>query len=371
MQEFDDEEDLKSALAERANVIDEAETDDSSAPQTYNISSYGADMDVDGLVKRLNRGDIFIPPFQRDYVWSINDASRFVESLLLGLPVPGVFLAKDQDTGKSLVIDGQQRLKTLQFYFQGDFNPKPDRKVRRVFKLINVQEQFEGRGYEDLDERDRVRLNDSIIHATIVKQESPSGDDTSVYHVFERLNTGGRKLMPQEIRTAIFHGSLMDMLRELNRNKAWRELFGPESNRLKDRELILRFIALLHDGSNYSKPMGEFLNRFARRHRHPEQSFLDSCGSLFCSTIETVFASLGKNAFRPERALNAAVFDAVMVSLANRTKQGLANDHDNVKNTYEALLADNDFKSSVSDGTSDTANVEKRLLIAAKFFGRF
>ena len=86
-------------------------------------SSYGADYPVDGLVKRINAEDIYIPEFQRGYVWSLNQASRFIESLLLGLPVPGIFVAKDEETKKLLVIDGQQRLKSLQFFYNGMFRP--------------------------------------------------------------------------------------------------------------------------------------------------------------------------------------------------------------------------------------------------------
>ena len=363
MYEYDDE-DLKASQAENDNVLDEAAKDEDSPPLAYNISSYGADMDVDGLVKRLNRGDIFIPPFQRDYVWNLSDASRFVESLLLGLPVPGVFLAKDPESGKSLVIDGQQRLKTLQFFFDGDFNPRPDRKNRRIFKLTNVQPQYEGKEYKDLDERDRVRLNDSIIHATIVKQESPVGDDTSVYHVFERLNTGGRKLMAQEIRTAIFHGPLMDLLRDLNQYPAWRSIFGTESNRLKDRELILRFFALHFGWESYSKPMGEFLNKFSKSQRFISAERLAQCATLFKSTIDLISEAIGKTAFRPERSLNAAVFDAVMVSVARRIEAGGKPSKDAFKNAYESLLQNPDFKAAISDGTSDNANVERRFSIA-------
>src|SRR5687768_3267101 len=96
-------------------VVDESE-DDSLVPEvTYDVSSYGSDMDVEGLVRRLQSGDILIPPFQRDYVWKQAEASRFIESLLLGLPVPGVFFATEPETNKFLVIDGQQRLKSLQF----------------------------------------------------------------------------------------------------------------------------------------------------------------------------------------------------------------------------------------------------------------
>lgn len=85
----------------------------------YLISSYGADYPVDGLVQRIQREDIYVPPFQRNFVWSHAQASRFVESMLLGLPVPGIFLFKEPDTQKLLVVDGQQRLRSLQWFYEG------------------------------------------------------------------------------------------------------------------------------------------------------------------------------------------------------------------------------------------------------------
>lgn len=362
--------DLKDIEEEQKNVLDDADMDETSAPQTYNISSYGADFDVDGLVKRINRGDIFIPSFQRDYVWNLSDASQFIESLLLGLPVPGIFLAKDRDSNKSLVIDGQQRLKSLQFFYDEDFNPKPDQNKRRVFKLLNVQPQFEGKTFKNLDEKDKVRLNDSIIHATVIKQESPEGDDTSVYHVFKRLNTGGRKLMPQEIRTAVSHGKLIELLRQLNATAEWRDIFGKESNRLKDQEMILRFLALYLTKSNYVKPMYEFLNKFNEKNRNPNQEFMSRCTHLFTQTIQVVHKSIGNEAFRPERTLNAAVFDSVMVGLAKRLGSGGDVSVKTVKDTYDALLADSEFKSVISSSTSDASNVSKRLELAiARFAG--
>lgn len=360
--------DLKDIEEERKNVIDDASNDETSAPQTYNISSYGADFDVDGLVKRMRRGDIFIPPFQRDYVWNLSDASRLIESLLLGLPVPGIFLAKDIDTNKSLVIDGQQRLKSLQFFYDGYFNPKPEQKARRVFKLLNVQPQFEGKTYDELDEKDKVRLNDSIIHATVIKQESPDGDDTSVYHVFERLNTGGHKLMPQEIRTAIFHGNLVEMMRELNATKDWRNIFGKESNRLKDQELILRFLAMFYNGSTYTKPMNEFLNKFSKINRNQTPEFNQQCAEIFRQTIELVHRAIGASAFRPERALNAAVFDSVMVGLAKRLQRDENISLEALKEAYEELLLNPEFKAATSDSTSDVNNVSKRLNLATTKF---
>ena len=156
---------LSNPLINDESLVDEI------VPRTrYEITSFGADYDVAGLVNRLKRGDIFIPSFQRDYVWKLPEASRFIESLLLGLPVPGVFLARELSTNKLLVIDGQQRLKTLQFFYQGFFNPKESEKTHRVFKLIKVLPQFEGLTYETLPERDRIHLDDYILHATVIKR---------------------------------------------------------------------------------------------------------------------------------------------------------------------------------------------------------
>jgi uncharacterized protein with ParB-like and HNH nuclease domain len=124
-------------VAPQDEVIEEVGIDDEVEPVvSYEVTSYGADPEVEVLVNRLNRGDIYIPPFQRDYVWKQPEASRFIESLLLGLPVPGIFLAVDPASGKQIVIDGQQRLKTLQFFFSGYFNPKPGEASKRVFNLI-------------------------------------------------------------------------------------------------------------------------------------------------------------------------------------------------------------------------------------------
>ena len=223
---------LESEKDELLNVEDEASQDDTVIPEHYDITSYGADFDVEGLVKRMKRGDIFVPEFQRGYVWPQQMASRFIESLLLGLPVPGIFLARENKSNRLIVIDGQQRLRTLAYFYEGFFHQKADTVSRRIFKLNRVQPEFEGCTYESLTEQDRIKLNDSIIHATVVKQESPKDGDTSMYHIFERLNNGGLKIAPQEIRTAIYHGDMIDtqlatfLLRQRKPNKAHEAVFA-------------------------------------------------------------------------------------------------------------------------------------------------
>ncbi len=332
-------------------------------PFIYSITSYGADYPVDALVKRLDKKDVFIPPFQRGYVWTLRQASRFVESLLLGLPVPGIFLAKEKESQKLLVIDGHQRLKTLQYFYQGDFKGKGE-----GFLLKEVQDRFEGKGYKTLAESDRIKLDDSIIHATVVKQEEPSEDISSIYHIFERLNTGGSFLQPQEIRACIYHGEFNELLNQLNENKNWRSIYGKKSDRLKDRELLLRFFALYFRYPTYKRPMKSFLNSYMGDNRYLKKNSKEELIALFDNTIEIIHKSLGNKAFRPIKVINAAVYDAVMVGVAFRLIKGEIKNFKDLNEKYDSLLVNPNFQEMYKTNTSDEKIVKGRINIAIDAF---
>lgn len=344
-------------------IIDPLGDSQEVAPLTYEISSYGADFLVDGLVRRLRDDDIIIPTFQRGFVWNYRQASRFIESLLLGLPVPGVFLSKDFDTQRLLVIDGQQRLKTLQFFYDGVFAD-----TGRVFALRSVQRQFEGIRYETLKDEDRRRLDDSVLHATIVKQEAPPEDDSSIYYIFERLNTTGTPLSPQEIRHCIYRGEFNDLLGELNQTSAWCSVYGPVDRRMRDQELVLRFLALFFGGDSYEKPMKEFLNKYMAANRHLQLQSGDQLTKVFSDTVRVVDDALGHRAFRPVRGLNAAVFDSVTVGLARRLEHGDMSDIKGFARHYRSLLSNENFEERTQKSTADEVSVARRLEMATKAF---
>lgn len=355
---------------ETLEVVDEEVEEVDIAPEeeivpsvSYDVTSYGSDPEIEGLVSRIRRGDIIIPPFQRDYVWRQPEASKFIESLLLGLPVPGVFFATELKSNKQLVIDGQQRLKTLLFFYDGFFNPHPDDKNRRVFSLIKVQKSFEGKTYKTLEERDRVRLDTAVMHATIVKQTAPPGDDTSLYHIFERLNSGGRRLTDQEMRLALYHGELIDRVKKLNNDEKWRSIFGKIHSRLKDQELILRFFALYENIEKYERPLTEFLNKFAGNNQNPTEQKLDELSTLFLNSINVFLESIRRKPFRLTKTLNVAVFDSCMVGMARRLAATPEKTPDKklVEKAYETLLTDIDYIESVSRSTSDEAFVRRRI----------
>ena len=236
--------------------------------------------------------------------------------------------------------------------------------------MTKVQDVYEGKTYETLEEKDRINLENSVLHATVVRQDSPAGDDTSIYHIFQRLNTGGRKLAPQEIRTAVYRGPFIDMLKELNGNHAWRAVFGAENDRMKDRELILRFFAMLENSQAYKKPMVEFLTAFLNEHKEIDNEKRASYSDIFSRTIGLFHTALGPSAFRPVRALNVAVFEASMVALAKRIREIGVPEVSEVKRVYDELNSDARFKELVSQSTTDVVNVSERLKIATGYFGR-
>ena len=139
-QSLEDADDFELDLAE--GVEDDAER---SSPDhiRFNITFFGADYPVSTIVQRMARNDFIIPDFQRSYVWSQKQASRFIESLLYGLPVPGVFFYREPDSARHLVIDGQQRLKTLQYFDAGIFG-------ERKFRLLDVALPWRGRTYDEV-----------------------------------------------------------------------------------------------------------------------------------------------------------------------------------------------------------------------------
>jgi hypothetical protein len=342
-------------------------------PVSYDITSYGADYPVDGLVKRMNQGDIVVPsfdpayiesdeirPFQRGFVWSRPQMDSFIESLLLGLPVPGIFLVREKNN-VLLVLDGQQRLRTLQAYYRGSYGD-------RSFKLKYVQPQFRDKDYQGLDDEDRRRLDDSIVHATVLRQEQPGTSQEAVYSIFERLNTGGSPLQPQEIRVALFGGPFLHLISELNEAAEWRVLYGPKSNRFKDHELILRVFAFYENSAQYSRPLKGFLNHYLGDNRYRTENDTQRLARPFLAACDLLAREIGPRAFRPIRVVNAAVLDSVMFGLMRRLARGPINDPEKFRHGYRALLENPQFGDFTTSSTSSEESVHGRLTMADRFF---
>lgn len=313
------------------------------------VEYYGADFPVDTLVKRMAEKEFIIPGFQRKYVWKEEEASRFIETLLLGLPSPSLFLAKDKFSKKYLVIDGQQRLKTLQYFFQGFFEDGT------VFKLKNVVQHLEGLTYSTLPPSERRELDNAIIHCIII---SESYDPQGIFYLFERLNTTGNPLKPQEIRNAIYHGYFSELLQDLSRNETWRELYGKDDIRANEQEHILRFLALHFDLENYSGNMKNFLNQFMLKNKDLDIISENEIKNIFIKTIDFLKNCIGSKVFYEKKKFQI-LFDSVMLLTAQELEKGL--ECSKFKKFYELLINDKHFWSFSQPSTTNRKNLMTRL----------
>ena len=281
----------------------------------------------------------------------------------MGLPIPSIFLYKEAETNEHLVIDGQQRLKSLQAFYDGNFG-------ERKFRLQGVRDKWNSKTYAELPVADRLKIDDSIVHATIFKQDQPTDRLDSVYFVFERINSGGIRLSPQEIRNCIAAGPFTSLVRKLNKDANWRAVFAaPENKRAKDEELIVRFFCMLRDGGNYYKTMAKFLNDCSARYNGLASTELTQMERQFRAAIKLAREALGDRAFRPIRALNAAVFDATLRGIALRLqKSARLPTAGPVRAAYDQLLLNKEFLRACERATSDEETVKLRLKLAKDAF---
>lgn len=340
-------------------------------PSRGRISYSNASLDIAGLVRRMDKGDIVIPQlgdsslknlevnlFQRGFVWNRRQMDSFVESMLLGYPTPSLFLVNQSD-GRMLVLDGQQRLVTLRMFYSGLYSDK-------VYKLNLAGSQFDGYSYTSLEADSRRFLDNTYLSATIIRLEDSSHAADAVYDVFARLNSGGTKLTPHEIRIALYNGPLMETIDRLNRAPEWRFLYGSEPNkRFRDHELILRILALFLDGEEYKKPLGSFLNKFAQNHRNDNDKSVgisEAC-RLFHKT-----ATYYKNLNNPmlfstteRRQINSSKVDSLMVGLMKHLKQGLPVSEEKLSRALETLTASEIYSDAIMKATSDEQSVSSRI----------
>jgi uncharacterized protein with ParB-like and HNH nuclease domain len=366
----------------------------------YDITAAPNDFNVLTIHSFLESGAVRIPGFQRNYVWDLGRASKLIESLILGLPVPQVFLY-EIERNKFLVIDGQQRLMSIYYFIKQRF-PRIDKRaeLRTIFdeagkipdnvihddnyfenfrlklpeSLPTYKNKFKGLSYQTL-EGYKTQFELRTIRNVIIKQNSPNGDDSSMYEVFNRLNTGGVNLKPQEIRTSMYHSIFYEMMYQVNSLSGWRKILGsvePDLH-MKDIEILLRGFAMLIDQENYAPSMVRFLNRFSRKCRGNTEakneylkelmlSFLAGCSELSAD------AFLNKKSGRFNVALYEASFAAVCMGPFSESRLVAGNIS---KANLAALEEDPVFVKATIEGTTQTRSVKLRLERAAALLGKF
>ncbi len=210
----------------------------------------------------------------------------------------------------------------------------------RVFKLSRsekINSRWRGKAFSELGDVEQRKIRNTTIHAIIFVQDHPSNTDTSLYQVFERINTSGRTLMPQEIRNCVYQGVLNDLLIELNRTDEWRALFGgAEDTRMRDMEFILRFFAL--DPSETDAitmdriSLKKHLNQYMKRNSELSARQIEELRTRFLSVMRLIFETWGPSAFhnisptdpnKLVRKFSPTIFDSISVASAVAVRQGL------------------------------------------------
>ena len=358
------------------NVVEEETFSDDAL---FNISSYGLDLSFREIINMYDEGDLEKPEMQRKYVWSKGEASRFIDSILLGLPVPSIFLAKTRDE-KRLIVDGYQRIMTVYDYvktgiFGGDGKP---------FNLSNseiINVKWRGKQYAELGQDEQRKIRNASIHAIIFEQKHPQ-NDSGMYQIFERINTSGRPLRPQEIRNCVYHGSFNHLLMELNRNTDWRNILGtPEDSRMLDIELVLRCFAFSHFKEqpesaqkqiNLVKYLNSYMSKFCNMSEEEQHRFTQE----FTKTIEAINMWIGNTAFRNakrtetglefSKKINPAIIDSLYVAVHNALQTGLSIDEStNLKAKYDILIQTSEYQDAISIRTTTVSQIQKRINTAS------
>ena len=207
---------------------------------------------------------------------------------------------------------------------------------------------------------DQRRIKQSVLRAINIRQLDPTGESTSAYHIFERLNTGGTPLKPQEIRNCVFRGEFNKLLKQANKNTDWRKILGKSylDKHQKDIELLLRVFSLVGAVDEYEKPMKEFLNWAMNKHNSGTSEKVTEFFETFGKVTESIIQSLGQKPFHLRGPLNVSTLDSVMSVLVEHHQ---AVDYSQLKKRYSRLVDDSEFQEYTKINTTDTKVVKDRI----------
>lgn len=227
-----------------------------------------------------------------------------------------------------------------------------------------------------LSASDAKTLSDAVLHSIVIKPDPAQNDPESgneynqaIIQIFHRLNTSGKPIQAHETRTSIFCGQLDNLIRELNEYSAWRELFGMPHTRLRDMELILRFIALREDHDNYKSPMSNFLDNFMEKNRKMSEERTKLVGEAFKRAVILVKKTLGEGGLRSGKTLAVSRFDAVMSGFDTYLESHSEPSGEEVSRRLKVMEDDEDYKWSVSEFVNETDRVKRRIERARAIFG--
>jgi len=346
----------KDDKSELINDIEENEQGDLSyIPETERfVYIEKAQLSVFELHRRFKRGDIILKPFyQRGEVWVRAKKSKLVESVLRSIPIPSIYFAETEGD-KWEVVDGQQRLNAFFDYLQDEYS------LMGLPVLTNLNNKC----FSEIGNYQR-KIEDYQLHIFIIKKES---HPDIRFDIFERINEGATQLNAQEIRNSIYRGNRIDFLKELATNSNFRRVTKGkiQTNRLKDEEAVLRFLAFYCRGyKEYRGNLNAFLNGVLDDFEYfiRDKNFIKNVFSETMACIDSVF---GEQAFMKRdmqrKKMNISLFDIISYSFAKSDKKIIKNNKILLVKALENLIEnDLEFNKAITSNTLTKSNVEYRF----------
>lgn len=312
------------------------------------------DWTIESINLQMNKGTIDLQPsFQRRGAWDETRKSRLIESIIVGMPVPNIALAERKEhRGRFIVIDGKQRLLSIQEFMKDGYK----------LRGLDLREDLNGKTFTSLETSDRESFENSTLRATLIKNWK---DENFLWAAFYRLNVGSLPLSPQELRKALIGGKLIDAIEDyLQNSKAFQNVFGVGlDKRMRDSELVLRFLAFDRDITAYRGDFKDFLDETTRYYELDWDSRAGEVHAGFARldlALTTSTAIFGEYAFRKwlgsryERVTNRAVFDCVVRFFAETEVADLAVKNDAaVMARFRGLCGEPKFRTYI-EGTTKT-----------------
>ena len=348
--------------------IDEAEN----LSDKRKIYTEQGDLEIESFLGLFKRGRLNIQPeYQRQFVWDKVKSSHLIESALLDIPLPMVYLSEEKD-GKENVIDGQQRLTSFFSFIDGKLPDGND------FKLsgLKVFTELNGKKYSELSDELQDKIRYYKIRTIKFKKES---DNDLQFEIFARLNTGSVPLNDQELRNCIYRGKFNDLLKELTQDNDFKYLLGLSNadKRMKDRELVLRFAAFhFYTYLNYKAPIKNFLNHTMEKYQNISDNDAQDLRNAFKNTVQIIKTLLDKNAFKrfyrgdeknkngiwEPLKFNVSLYDILMYSFAREDKNTVYQNLDCIREALiDLMTTDQEFIDSIELSTSGVKAVTIRF----------
>lgn len=339
------------------------------AKHRQEIKSDKMDMSFGEIINMYNANEIIISPeYQRSFRWDVQKQTDFIESILLGIPFPSIFVAANED-GAWELIDGLQRISTVLSFF-GEL--KSPEKNNLTLQTGGILTQLQGLTIKDIPIDLKLAIKRTPCRIEIIQKDSHF---EMRYELFKRLNTGGEGLSRQEIRNCIFRGLsqyklFIDAIEKNAQNEKFRAAITI-SKELEDmmyyEELCLRFFALNNFFNNYKEnSIQDFFDTIMKQQcEQPDAELINSTFDLF----EKIFLYLNQfeeNVFKLARTnFSTSMFDSIVITLASsQTFSEIP--VDDFFNRLEILKANADFKKFAGSASSNPKNIKNKLAIADK-----